>query len=135
MYCVNCGNKVDENADICLKCGVLLKKDNQKKSSSSPKIGKGIASLVLGIIAVFFCISAFAAFEDLEYTLVDYEGARRIGFAVGFILIQTILSVPGFCLAVAERMNNKNGFNTAGFWLGIASFICIAIQFIFVLIF
>ena len=135
MYCVNCGNKVDENADICRKWGVFLKKENQKTATVSPKIGKGIASLVLGIIAVFFCLSAFAAFEDLEYTLIDYEGTRRIGFAAGFILIQTTLSVLGFCLAVAERMNNKNGFNTAGFWLGIVSFICIAIQFIFVLIF
>ncbi len=133
MYCVNCGNKVDENADICLKCGVFLKRDNKVKSVSSPKIGKGIASLVLGIIAVFFCLSAFAAFSDLEYTLMGYESFERIGFAVGFILIQTVLSVPGFCLAVAERMNNKNGFNTAGFWLGIASFVCIAIQFMYVL--
>ncbi len=135
MYCENCGNKVEENADICLKCGVFLKKNNQKNSSSSPKIGKGIASLVLGIVAIFFCISGFAAFESLEESLMDYEGIQRIGFAVGFIFIQTVCSVPGFCLAIAERMNNKNGFNTAGFWLGIISFICIALQFIFVLIY
>ena len=28
MYCRNCGNKVDENAYICVNCGVILKKDN-----------------------------------------------------------------------------------------------------------
>ncbi|MCI8545374.1 MAG: zinc ribbon domain-containing protein [Bacilli bacterium] len=135
MYCVNCGNKVDENADICLKCGVFLKKDNQRNSTASPKIGKGIASLVLGILAIYFCLAGFAAFDGLEYSLLGYDGTQRIAYAVGFILIQTVFSVPGFCLAVAERMDNENGFNTAGFWLGIVSFICIGIQFIFVLIY
>ncbi|MCI9233351.1 MAG: zinc ribbon domain-containing protein [Bacilli bacterium] len=133
MYCENCGNQVDENADICLKCGVFLKKRNDKKSLSTPQVGKGIASLVLGILAIYFCLAGFAAFDGLEYSLIGYDGTQRIAYAVGFILIQTVFSVPGFCLAVAERMNNKNGFNTAGFWLGIASFICMAIQFMFVL--
>lgn len=135
MYCSNCGNKVDENADVCVKCGTFLKRNNNQPKASTPKVGKGIASLVLGIVAVFFCISAFAAFDGLDVSLIGYDGVRRIGFAVGFILIQTVLSVPGFCLALVERMDNKNGFNTAGFWLGIVSFLCIAIQFIFVLLY
>ena len=25
MYCSNCGNKVDEDAYVCLNCGVILK--------------------------------------------------------------------------------------------------------------
>lgn len=133
MYCSNCGNKIDENADVCLKCGTFLKKNATQSKDSTPKVGKGIASLVLGIIALFFCISAFSAFDRIDAPLMDYDGTSRIGFAVGFILIQTIFAVLGFCLAVVERANNKNGFNTAGFWLGIVSFLCIAIQFIFVL--
>lgn len=45
-YCSNCGNELKENADVCIKCGKLLKQKN----------GKGIASLVLGIIAILWAL-------------------------------------------------------------------------------
>ena len=36
MYCSNCGNKVDEDAYVCLNCGVILKKrENKVKSKKS----------------------------------------------------------------------------------------------------
>ena len=28
-YCSNCGKKVNENQDVCLNCGVNLKKDKK----------------------------------------------------------------------------------------------------------
>ena len=33
MYCSNCGNKVDEDAYVCLNCGVILKKRENKVKS------------------------------------------------------------------------------------------------------
>ena len=38
--------------------------------NDKPKKGKGIASMVLGIIAVLYCLCAFAAFDDLDYTFI-----------------------------------------------------------------
>ena len=32
MYCSNCGEKINEGADICLKCGHKVKKQNDKNS-------------------------------------------------------------------------------------------------------
>jgi uncharacterized membrane protein YvbJ len=32
MFCSNCGEKLNENADICLKCGVLVKQISSKTS-------------------------------------------------------------------------------------------------------
>jgi len=26
MYCSNCGNKLNDNDDVCLKCGVMVNK-------------------------------------------------------------------------------------------------------------
>ena len=37
-FCSNCGNKLNENADICLKCGVLIdKKDNNNNVKTKKK--------------------------------------------------------------------------------------------------
>lgn len=30
MYCSNCGEKINEGADVCLKCGHKVKKENDK---------------------------------------------------------------------------------------------------------
>lgn len=134
MYCQNCGKEINEKAVVCIGCGAPVNNYyNNLKINNKPKKGKGIASMVLGIIAVFYCLSAFAAFEELGSYLYYYSGAEQFGFAIGFILMQTILAIVGICLAISERKNNKNGFNTSGLWLSIASFAMIAIQFIYVI--
>lgn len=49
-YCSNCGNEVDENAVICVKCGSEIKKDNNSNvTTATPK-----ASLILGILGIVF---------------------------------------------------------------------------------
>ena len=106
MYCSNCGKKVDEKAVICVNCGCELRK-------RSGQNGKGIASMVLGIIALFYALCAFINIVDL-------------------VLVQSVLSIIGFVLALIERKTKKNGFNTAGFWLSIVTFVIVAIQFIIV---
>ena len=29
-FCTNCGNELDANADVCVKCGALVKKKNNR---------------------------------------------------------------------------------------------------------
>ena len=132
MYCQNCGKEINENAAVCLNCGVAVNNVTQKKSTNSKK-GKGIASMVLGIISVFYSLVAFASLGEAQEALYFASASYKFGFAIGFVLIQSTLAIVGICLAISERKNNKNGFNTSGFWLAISSFICIAIQFIIVL--
>lgn len=124
MYCSNCGKKIDEKAVICIHCGCSIEKNIPKKN-----IGKGIASMVLGIIGLFFALCAFANLSDL-YEIATEPVGYRVGYAIGTILIQGILSVIAICLSVSERKKEKNGFNTAGFWLSISIFVIMAIQFI-----
>lgn len=130
MFCSNCGKEVNENAVICLNCGAAIK--NSKNASG--KKGKGIASMVLGIIGIFFAICALAAIEEeASYYLNFYSNAEKFGFAIGYILIQSIFAIVGISLACSERKDNKNGFNTSGLWLAIATFALIAITFIMVI--
>lgn len=60
-YCSNCGNKINENADVCLKCGILIN-NQQSDFISKPTVpGKGlsIAGMVLGIISAFWALISF----------------------------------------------------------------------------
>lgn len=49
MYCPNCGNKVNENADVCLKCGTLLK-GKENVTLDKPSIGLNIISFLWPLI-------------------------------------------------------------------------------------
>ena len=62
-YCSNCGNKVNEEADICLKCGKFITKEEIKKND---KVGPiGVLIIVIGsLIALFFMFIAFLVIID-----------------------------------------------------------------------
>ncbi len=48
MYCSNCGNKLLEGADVCLKCG--------KSVTNVGKSSKKVYRLLIGIFLVFFIL-------------------------------------------------------------------------------
>ena len=127
MYCSNCGKKVDEKAVVCVGCGVPLKKYTEKKGN------RGIASMVLGIRGAFLALCMFTEFEELGKWSFRIEHDSYIEFAIETIIIPVILAIVGICLACASRKNEKNGFNTAGLWLAIATFAMSAIQFIYII--
>ena len=122
MYCQNCGKKIDEKAVICIGCGCAIKRNGK---------GKGIASMVLGILAIIYSLIAFLVVLDDEAELYSYYSASEMaGYIIGSVLIQSVLAIISVSLAASERKTNKNGFNTSGLWLSISSFILIAIQII-----
>ncbi len=52
-YCFNCGKKVNENQDVCLNCGVNLKKDKKIDNvNGKSKITAGILGIFLGCFGV-----------------------------------------------------------------------------------
>ena len=87
-FCANCGSEINENADICLKCGVLINKDNMNVNSVEtynqnivvktkvPGKGLSVAGMVLGIIAaVWVLIKLFQIGNieaDLTLTIFSY---------------------------------------------------------------
>ena len=44
-FCTHCGNEINENADVCIKCGCMVKKTPQHQAK---------VSLILGIIGIVF---------------------------------------------------------------------------------
>lgn len=133
MYCSNCGNKVDEKAVVCVKCGVLINnKINVIKNENKQNNGRGIASTILGIIAVYISLTAFRVMPDVDSIISSYNEEEVFFFAIGIVLLQTIFAIISLLLALFERKNNKNGFNTCGFILSIISLLISFVQFIYV---
>ena len=52
-YCSNCGEKVKENQDVCLKCGVSIKKETSTPENvAKSKIAAGFLALFFGTVGV-----------------------------------------------------------------------------------
>ena len=46
-YCTNCGKEINEKQDVCLNCGVTIKKQNNNPECKS-KIAGGLLGIFLG---------------------------------------------------------------------------------------
>ena len=57
-YCSNCGKELNENADICLGCGVLVNKEGKKAPNdiNNKKKGFPVWAIVLIIVGFFILI-------------------------------------------------------------------------------
>ena len=78
MYCRYCGEKLNENADLCLKCGKYVSKDSNNKVSQTGKKKKTKLILAITIpLAVVVCfvgaliISVLAITSSDEYQASD----------------------------------------------------------------
>lgn len=119
MFCRICGKELDEDIKFCPDCGTKTESNGVKKeyvnvNGEKPKRGKGIASMVLGIIGAYFGLSILASAST-------YSGSG-LAFAIGYVLIPIALSVPANCLAISERQNERNGFNTSGLILSYVTY-------------
>ena len=54
MFCKNCGNEIDDNADVCIKCGHAVKPvQENEKDYNEPKTEIGVLlGLFLGVIGL-----------------------------------------------------------------------------------
>ena len=50
MYCAYCGEKLKEEADVCLKCGKLVRNNSVKKQEIDNSIPFGVLGFFLPIV-------------------------------------------------------------------------------------
>lgn len=123
-FCSNCGNKLDENAVVCVKCGVATCNLQQVKTKQ-PGRGLSIASMVLGIIAIFYgtCFSLTSIMISL---IEEFYNEEKIVFSIGFNFLPLVLSITGLSLGISSRSKIKNGKNITGIILSsITILLCI----------
>ena len=53
-FCQNCGAELNENQDICLKCGIKIKKENEVNNdpNAKSKVAAGLLGIFLGAFGV-----------------------------------------------------------------------------------
>ena len=132
--CEYCGKDLKEEADVCLHCGKLLKKEekeNEEKTQINkkkiPGNGLSIAGMVLGIVActwVFFELLSIGIVglilkELLYYNYYISRCAIKLGFAVGYTMFSLVPSLVGLPLSFAGYKKMKTGKNIAGLILNI----------------
>lgn len=145
-FCSNCGKEVNENADVCLKCGVMIKKDNIESSNNlnynqniTPKVrvpGKGIsiAGMVLGIVATAWALLSLLSISEIEYSVSYYYSISEIiGYIIGFTLFSLTPSIVGLILSICGYRKQKSGVNIAGLILNIITLAIVVIEIVYIL--
>ena len=102
-YCSNCGKKVNENQDVCLNCGVALKKQSKNLNpNGKSKIAAGILGIFLGCFGVhnFYLGYTGKAVAQLLITILSLFLLSWISAIWG--LIEGILILTGSINTDAE---------------------------------
>lgn len=127
MYCFNCGNKVDEDAYVCLNCGMILKKRvNTVKKSKINLLG--IFSLAFGILSFILSLSLF--FNDISKVGMYTKIYEKIVYGIGFTTSALFFSIISLIFAL---INKKNKLNKIGLIFTLISFFLILSE-IFVIV-
>ena len=172
MFCVNCGEKLEEGVLFCPKCGKKIDGDNKEvvnlgqnkvNLGQNKKVeGKGssIASMVLGIIGLFFAVSLFFTsgvlsktfdmvgdlefhddYYDVHYDFDEYyddyqdlaDYTLKTSFIISSIMFVLPLGITGLCLGVSSKKKISNGFNKAGVILNALTLGVFVINFIWIM--
>lgn len=68
MHCAKCGNKLEEDAKFCGKCGnVVGQTDNNISNNGAPKEVSNSKSVLVGIVSILAFIIAFAGVRYLTH--------------------------------------------------------------------
>lgn len=144
MYCINCGNKLKEDADVCLNCGVLIDKNNydlsnknynvpsrvKKEKNKNGNNATGILSIIFSSIALleaFGCLASNIS-EVGRYT----SFIERIMYVLDFLGLSITFTVVSFVLSF---INKKKTCNKVGLALSILSLLLIITEFVVVIIY
>ena len=123
-FCSSCGKEVNENAVVCVNCGVSINSSPIKQKQ--PGRGLSIAGMVLGIIATFYgffsILISLIFLATGEYFYIE----EKIIISLVFNFFPFLLSIIGISLSLASIFKIKNGMNITGIILNtITILVCI----------
>lgn len=132
MYCINCGNKIDDNAYICVNCGVLVNKGHRSKKNTLYKSGNtlGIISIFLGTLALVLSLSCF--FIDISEVGMYTEFYDRFNYAARFVLFPFVFMFLSLICALKKK---SNIFNRIGLGLALTAAFLIITEIMVIIIY
>lgn len=116
-YCTNCGNKLNEEADVCLKCGKYIKKEIIKKKTSNNAKTKeilSILSMIFGIISFLVIFILALALEEVRSELFYEAYAVRFFVSIIYTMFSFVPAIPSLILAIISIKSEKNVYGTIG---------------------
>jgi len=94
-YCTNCGNKVDNNAFVCTRCGAKLKDDVSIQASNSIDNG-GFAWSVLGFFVPLAGLILYLVWKNEKPKTAKSAGKGALAYLIFYIIIVLIAFIFGF---------------------------------------
>lgn len=91
-YCSNCGKKINEGADFCIGCGVMIGKKINKETKS--KLVAGLLGIFLGSFGVHNFYLGYTN-KAVTQVILSVVGYITFIFIVGFVFI-AVASIWGF---------------------------------------
>lgn len=130
MYCPNCGNKVFENAYVCVNCGTILNKEGKTKRVRKKSSVPGILSIFFGILAFVLSIGLF--FIDISFIGMYNELEERVFYAIGYVIIPFIFTMLSliFALIGTSKTSNK-----VGLWLSLSALFLVITEVVVILVY
>ena len=112
-FCSNCGNELNDGADVCLKCGKNIRKsDSNGISNVEEKVDKnanigfvlGLISIIAWFIPIFgypitICGIVFSS-KGLKSTAIKSKATAGLVLSIIFLVMTLINSFIGFLMAM-----------------------------------
>lgn len=132
MFCSNCGNKLNENAYVCVNCGIILKKrsDNVVVKEKKETNVIGILSIVFGSLSLVLSLLLF--FHDISSVGMYTEIYERVFFALENAIFAILFASVSLILSLVGKRTN---YSNIGLALSILSFFFIITEVFVVIIY
>ena len=103
-FCKNCGSELNENQDICLKCGVRVNKDknltvNNEDKASTTALTLGLISIIAWLIPLFgypvtICGIVYSS-KGLKSQSGKGKATAGLVLSIIFLIVTLINSIAG----------------------------------------
>ena len=128
MYCTNCGNRIDDDAYVCVDCGMILKSRSIDRKNNNNILG--VVSTFLGCMALVLSFMLF--FQDIRSVGMYTEIYERIFYTLNYALSAILMSSVTIIFSLISK---RNIYSNIGLFLSILSFFFILTEFIVVIIY
>lgn len=132
MLCQNCGNKIDDNAYVCVHCGVFLRKRSESNVANHIENNKAlsIVSLIIGVFSIFLSLSLF--FHDISSVGMYTEIYERVFYAINYSITAIMMASVGLIFSLISK---KDTYSSIGLMLSLLSFFFIITEIVVVIIY
>lgn len=109
-FCTNCGNELDDNADVCVKCGAFVKKkgNNNNAAESADKnantgFGFGLGSILAWILPL---IGYPITICGIVYSSKGLKSETSKGKAIAGLILSIVFLVATIINSVLGVLQN-----------------------------